>query len=241
MRILIVEDNSSFRLEVEMYLNEIEGITTKSTKNSQGACSSMTEEYFDLIILDLMLEGSLQESLQIAEKAYMSNTPFVILTGIEDEEVYKKFFNFFPIGFFTKPLDKLAFKYIIDSHRLLLKNSKNDEGLIFQDQSHIYTFIKKRKRLYKLNYPDIRIIRADGNYLTINTAIDKYVVRYSLSKFMDRIVYNNLLQIQRNYVVNIAYVDSISSDFASLSIGDTAIPIGRTYRANLKNRITRIS
>ena len=240
MRLLIVEDNPSYLVEIEMNLSEIEGVTTKVAKNGESALSLLNEGAFDLVVLDLMLDGSLNDSLEIAEKASCKSIPFVILTGRDDSEAYDRFFEYLPIGYFTKPLDKTAFRYIIDSHRELLKNSKNDEGLIFESNAHLYTFIKKRKRLFKLNYSDIRTVKADGNYLSISTVRDKYVVRFSLAKFMANINYKNLVQIHRNYVVNVEYVESLKSDFTTLEIGGASIPIGRTYKAELKKQINRI-
>lgn len=239
MRLLIVEDDPSFLLELELFLLRYP-TSNILAKSIDEALVVIDQNRVDLIILDLMLFGSIENGKIIAKRAAKSNIPFLILTSIREESVYDSFFDFKPLGYLTKPIDKLALKYIIESHQKLLDDSMDTDGGLLVSDNTLYTFVKKRKSLIKINYDDIITIKADGNYLTISTDSDKFVVRYTLAGFIEKVKLRQFIQVRRNYVINVDLVQSVSTDFSELLIAGERVPIGRKYRSTLKDKISHI-
>ena len=101
--------------------------------------------------------------------------------------------------------------------------------------------IKKSETLYikvidgsfvhiKLN--DILFLRASRNYVDIQTSHKKYVVYASLSKTLKNLPSKKFIRIHRSYAINISRVEKVCR--AHIGIGQHEIPIGRSYKENMK-------
>ncbi len=80
MRILLVEDEESIRDVVKMNL-ELEGFEVVAAGNGRDAIKRFEEEYYDLIILDVMLPE--MDGFQICEQIRLTNmeVPIIFLTA----------------------------------------------------------------------------------------------------------------------------------------------------------------
>ncbi len=80
MRILLVEDEESIREPLKLNL-EIEGYEVVTAGNGRTGIKRFNEEYFDLIILDVMLPE--MDGFQVCEQIRLTNTevPVIFLTA----------------------------------------------------------------------------------------------------------------------------------------------------------------
>ena len=79
MRILLVEDEEQIRKLIKMNL-ELEGFEVVSADNGKKALDIIDGQYFDLIILDIMLPEV--NGLQICQKIRLNNSKVCILSLI---------------------------------------------------------------------------------------------------------------------------------------------------------------
>jgi DNA-binding response OmpR family regulator len=81
MRILVIEDNHDILSNIVEYL-ELKGYVVDSAQNGLGGLHLATTEYFDLIVLDIMLPGidGLQICKRLREDALI-DTPIIMLTA----------------------------------------------------------------------------------------------------------------------------------------------------------------
>lgn len=99
-----------------------------------------------------------------------------------------------------------------------------------QNCKEIVIEVNKRKVLLKFN--EIIYILSIGHDLFINTVSNEYTIPISLVKFMKKIDFNYLVQIQRNLMINLFYTGDVTRTCVILSDGKE-YKVGRKYQENL--------
>ena len=101
-----------------------------------------------------------------------------------------------------------------------------------------YTLVKNRDVFEKLRFSDILYLKADGKYVDIFIASNKYYsIRSSLTKLLNKFP-KTIVQVHRAYCVNIEKIEVIntSEQFISLKESNVTIPLGRTFKAILLDK-----
>ena len=100
MKILIIDDSKEDRDLAITYIhktNSIPDIDTDESNCLQDALEKLQDNYYDVIILDLMLPeiDGLEtiKEIQSFLKSQQRNTPIIILTGLEDYKLGRKAFS----------------------------------------------------------------------------------------------------------------------------------------------------
>jgi DNA-binding LytR/AlgR family response regulator len=62
----------------------------------------------------------------------------------------------------------------------------------------------------------------------VKTNVKTYLVRNSLSRFLEELALDTLVRVHRTYAVNMHHVKAISAD--NLLVGDEKIPLSRMHR-----------
>lgn len=92
--------------------------------------------------------------------------------------------------------------------------------------------IKMEGRDYVIRLSDIRYIMSIGHDLYINTYKKEYLIHSSLKKFMDRISFVELVQIERSLVVNLNFIKRMNKTNI-LTLNDEEYSVGRKYQDEL--------
>lgn len=87
-------------------------------------------------------------------------------------------------------------------------------------------------RDYVIRLSDIRYIMSIGHDLYINTYKKEYLIHSSLKKFMDRISFVELVQIERSLVVNLNFIKRMNK-INILTLNDEEYSVGRKYQDEL--------
>ena len=101
-------------------------------------------------------------------------------------------------------------------------------------------FIKNGHLLRKVRLEEIFWIKSDGNYCAIHTKENRYVIKTSLTRFLDNLPDTQFIQVHRSYVVRISQVDQIDTQAGLIYIGEDELPLGRKFKELLLERITLI-
>ena len=83
LKILIVEDNLSFALELEMLLDEMGYTDTLRADHSGTALDYIYSQEPDLILMDIDINGNLS-GLQLGEKIAHLDIPVLYITALQD-------------------------------------------------------------------------------------------------------------------------------------------------------------
>jgi CheY-like chemotaxis protein len=119
-KILIVEDNQQTQLIIKVALrNEYE---LQSVTNVSEAISLLSNNNFDLILLDLNLQGKEDGKIiliEIREKMKNFDLPVIIISAYDLKPEDEEFFNENADGFISKPFDKETLLQTVN--KILLK------------------------------------------------------------------------------------------------------------------------
>jgi CheY-like chemotaxis protein len=106
-KILVVEDNLETQLIIKVTLRDNYNI--ELTNNSNEAISLLKDKLFDLVLLDVNLngEGNGKDILTFLRENYdMKQLPVIVMTAYDLEENDKNFFDENANEFISKPIDK---------------------------------------------------------------------------------------------------------------------------------------
>jgi CheY-like chemotaxis protein len=106
-KILVVEDNLETQLIIKVTLRDNYNI--ELTNNSNKAISLLKDKLFDLVLLDVNLngEGNGKDILTFLRENYdRKQLPVIVMTAYDLEENDKNFFDENANEFISKPIDK---------------------------------------------------------------------------------------------------------------------------------------
>ena len=230
MKILIVEDDFAFALDIKLCLKAL-GYPDTIILDDSNAVSEMVEnEKADLLIIDVNLNGDLS-GIDVANKLNAKNIPIIFITALNDEQTFQEAMLVNPSGFLIKPFDKITLQSCIDRvvrrEKRLLSGNKL-KSMLLED----CFFIKQNDILKRIEFDDILWIEADGNYIELYVRGKRYATKMSLTKVEQKMNASYFVRAHKKFLVNIKKVDRISSS-SELMINGKAIPIGSKYRAGL--------
>src|SRR6185295_5765474 len=132
---LIIDDEEEIRESIEMLLNS-EGITTMTARNGEEGLNKLEENFFDLVLLDLMLPGKSGMDVQKDIKRMDPSLPVVIITataGIESAVAAIKEGCF---DYVTKPWD--------NEKLIVIVNNAVKQRQLMSENSHLRRALKER-------------------------------------------------------------------------------------------------
>lgn len=101
------------------------------------------------------------------------------------------------------------------------------------NSNHI-SFIQDRQPVQLCN-DDVLFIRAAGDYVRLITPDRKYITHSTMKGFAAIVNPNILVRVHRCFIINIRKATVIEEK--TVQVGDTIIPISKTYKAGLLQRI----
>ena len=227
---LIVDDEELAQRIVEKYVGDVSSLNLiKKCSNAMEAMEAIQENNIDLLFLDI----NMPKINGLSFLRGLKNPPMVIITtayreyALEGYELdvidyLKKPFSF--ERFFSaanKAIDKAKSKHE-KPESFVLKSE------VLQQIDESFIFIKSEKITYKIDYKDILYIESVGDYVKIITN-EKVVMAYQSLKHMeDMLPEKNFPRVHKSFMISISKVNNIEGNM--IRIGDTTIPIGRTYK-----------
>ena len=139
--ILIVDDEKDICITLSKILSS-KGFLVKVALNSDAAINEIKKASIDLVLLDVWLEGSKKNGLQLLKiiKNYNPNTPVILISGHANIDIAVKAIKEGAFYFIEKPFKSEKLFLIIDralEHAFLIKkyelykeNLDNDEELV---------------------------------------------------------------------------------------------------------------
>lgn len=98
-------------------------------------------------------------------------------------------------------------------------------------------FVKSVAKYYAIKISDIKWIYAKGNYCLFNLeGNEEYPVRTSLSAIQDYFNAVELIQINRNYLINFTKV-KMYDPLGTLVIDNQELPVSKIYKNNLEEKL----
>ncbi|MBO4864022.1 MAG: response regulator transcription factor [Eubacterium sp.] len=193
------------------------GMNIFSYDNGEKLISDKDKE-IDLLFLDVEMES--MNGLEVMKKVeVLPNIHTIIFVSSHSEAVWDSF-GYKTKGFVPKPFsDEDLWNKIIDVYSKKL----SDGVLKFSDASGIVLF----------NKSDIILLRADSNYVKINTKNSERIVTCTLKECEKKLGGLPFVRIHKSYIVNLDYVSNLFGGEVVLKNNDS-YKIGRSFREQVK-------
>ena len=236
LKILIVEDDFSFALDLQMLVEKLGYHVEAIVDNAENARELIQRKAPDAILMDIDLKGKMT-GLELAELIQKKNIPTLFITSYQDTDTYERAKNLKMIGFLVKPLNDLTLISAIEACLKDIPRSSEDKTLNLLNESLL---IKKGKLYYKVNLRDIYSIESEREYVIIYTADSKFVMRDSLKNLMGMLDGFSFFKSHQSHIINLNFLDSINiEDSVALMTNGQNVPISRRNRKMIEQQWTK--
>ncbi len=228
MNCIIVDDDDASRSVLTQMVKQVEYLTIiKACSNPLEAMNTLKNENPDVIFLDIeMPEMSGMEMLKA-----LDNRPQVILITSHTEYALDAF-DLNVVDYIVKPITLPRFL------KALSKVKGSAETKEQFSMSRDYFFIKKNSVLNKVPVKDILWIEALGDYITIHTKDERFILHSTLKSLENKLNAGKFVRVHRSYIVQIDNVKKVED--TTIYINDESIPIGAIYKENFIKQINTL-
>lgn len=229
IKVLVVEDEIIIADNICDILVELGYEVTEPAINYTEAIAIIEDEKPDIAILDIQLSGR-KSGIDVAKKIKEEyQFPYIFLTSNADKYTVEEAKEVTPQAFLVKPFSK---DDLFSAIEIALSNAKqNDE--VKTEKNNL--FVKTKTGYTKIDIADIVYIKSLHVYLEVVLKNhEKFLVRKSMDQMLS-MLNKNFIRIHRSYIANFNFIESIES--AKLNILDFELPIGKTYKDDILNRL----
>jgi len=239
LNILIVEDNISLAIDLEMVVKDLGYNVIGNVDNSGDAFDLIYSDKPDLILMDIDIKGKLS-GIGIAEKIKPLDIPVLFITSFAQDDYYDKANKTNLVGYMVKPVEKFSLRSAIEmAFKRLASDNKNqtDNILPFKDS----LFFKKGGILHKVRFKEILFFKAEGDYLKAICTNDlTFITSNTISQMVNILHPESFQKTHRSYIANLDKVDAVDLKTNDLLIGDHRIPVSRSQRSNILDHMNAV-
>lgn len=238
IKILIVEDDLNYALELEMLVDKLGYKVLGIVDSAKKVFEILKKETPDLILMDIQINGELS-GIEIAKQIENEEISVIFITNFNQKETFDEANTTNHFGYIVKPFNHFTLESTIEVALINSDKSSDeiktewDEDLILKE----FVFIKKRNRLEKVAVKDIKYLEAEGNYCLILTDTEKFILKISLKKVVNYLGEKHFLRISKSHVINLKKISRIIPSENKILIDEESFLIGRKYKSPLINRL----
>jgi DNA-binding LytR/AlgR family response regulator len=238
-KILIVEDEMIIGANISLQLSKLGYDVTGIVSRGEEAITHLKQNRPDIVLMDIQLKGNM-DGIETAIKMQNEvDVPVIYLTANADDEHFERAKSTNPYAFISKPFKKLDLQHAIELTIGRLDTTKNDTKPITSDNSPFILsdsiFIRRNERMIKILIRDIYYFEADRNYCKIYAKKKECLLVMTLKEINDKLPPEHFLRIHRSFIINLSHVDEVAG--THVVIGKKAIPLSKTMRSELMNRL----
>ena len=232
---IIVDDEPMAREILENHLKRIGTIQLIGTcKNAIEAFNLINSHKIDLIFLDINMPEI--SGLSFA-RSIDKNIKIIFTTAYREYALDG--FDLSAVDYLLKPISferifQAINKYETESLSIDLKTPVE----ISLDKSD-FIFVKSDRKMVKINFAAVDYIESLADYLKIHLGNKTIITRETITSIEAKLPQRDFLRIHRSYIVSINKIESFTHEF--VEINKKAIPIGRSYKNDVKLRLENVS
>jgi DNA-binding LytR/AlgR family response regulator len=230
LQCIIADYETIARQILESYISEMSNLKViASCKNAFEVMEVLQKQQVDILFLDINMPKLSGLSLLKT----MQQKPKVVITTAYPEYAVEGF-ELSVTDYLLKPFSLERFLQAVFKVQEQGKVQQHTVTAIPTEETSTSIFVKSDKKIIKLNFDTIHHIEAYGNYIKIFTDT-MILVPQTLSDFLEKLPHN-FLRIHKSFVINFNHLKLIDGNQITLE-NDTKVPIGKSYRKDVLNRI----
>lgn len=236
IRILIVEDNVIIADDMQSMLEEIGYEIVDNVIVYEQAVEVLKNKEVDLVLIDIILASD-KTGIDLGKHIRENyNIPFIFVTSNSDRATVENAKTVKPNGYLVKPFEQqdlytsieIALSNFTEIKNNGSKDEEEEEKLMSNKVLKDSIFVKKQHLYYRIQFGDIKFIKADNVYLEVNTVDKKFLVRSPLKDYLEKLPQHKFYRAHKSYIVNVDHIDAINS--RDILINDTLIPISKEFK-----------
>lgn len=193
--------------------------------NAHEATKVLAENKVDLIFTDI--EMPKLNGIEMVNSLYQ---PPMVIFATAYPNFAVKGFELNAVDYILKPISYEAF--LKASQKALKLFTLTHQK---QSQTLEFIFVKVDKRIIKVNIADILYVEGLKDYISIFCKTERLITYLGITKIQEALPSNKFIRVHKSYIVN---KDAITAfDGGSIEINRKSIPIGRTYKSEIMNKI----
>ncbi|TXB63459.1 LytR/AlgR family response regulator transcription factor [Phaeodactylibacter luteus] len=228
--ILIVEDNYSFALELEMLLKELGYHSIAHLEEGEQALQWIQQRPPDLILMDMHIKGPYL-GVEIAEQTAHLRVPTLFIS-VAHGALYERAQKLpGTIGYLVKPVHPITLQSAIDL-ALAGVSRKEERPLALPADTLV---LKQDQTYYKVGVQEVLYGHSEGNYVRVCTLSGFYLIRSSLKSFLMMLPPRGFLRVHRQYIVALEHLRAANFMEGVVQVGGHSIPLGERYMKGLQD------
>lgn len=225
MKCVVIDDEQPAVEVLTRYIEKHTSLTLSAAfTDAVAAVDFLSRHPIDLMFLDINMPDL--NGIQLLNS--LERKPMVIFTTAYSEYAVQSY-DHSAVDYLLKPITFDRFMKAVNKAQNLLNLSTKihspEAGL---SKERITLKIKSGNSTHFIYEDNISYVEGAGNYVTIFTKEEKIMSLMSMNRAEELLNAENFIRIHKSYIVSMAMVRK--TDRASLTVGDTELPIGSTYR-----------
>ncbi|MEL6132064.1 MAG: LytTR family transcriptional regulator DNA-binding domain-containing protein [Bacteroidota bacterium] len=242
IKVFAVEDDFIHQENLRITLDELGYELVGLEEKAEKVVGKVKETKPDIVLLDINLAGR-QTGIELGyELNQNAPTPIIYVTSYADQEIFQKASLTHPYAYLIKPVEALSLQSSIE---LALQHTLQPEEPHTQWESDMLFrnsfFVKIGNKLVKIRPEEVKWIEVSGNrYCKIVTEQREAHIRATLNEVQEKLAPSPFVRVHRSFLINPEYLTAIHEANQTLMIDDQEIPLGKTYKEALFDRLRRL-
>lgn len=234
IRCIIVDDEELAQNVIEKYISSVSWLVlTQKFDNAIDTISYLRDNTVDLMFLDIkMPELSGLKMLNTLKKS-----PIVILTTAYSEYAWESY-NYSVVDYLLKPVEFDRFLIAVNkaSQQIQLESMLEGQSMECTKAAN-YLFVYQDQNTYKVEFDDILYIKAEGNYVSINTTKKKYFTRETMKAIEKQLPADIFVRVNKSYIASIQKIERVFGNTIVMAGED--ISIGKIFKMKFLEKLNQ--
>ena len=251
LSVLIVEDDLSFAIELDMLVRELGYSVLSRIDNSAEAIETILTDTPDLILMDIDIKGKLT-GIEVAEKVMHLQIPILFITSFGQDDYYNRAKATNSIGYLVKPVNKYSLRSALEIALRSIGFNQNESKPTVEESTtkkeetnnpfplKEFLFFKKKGVFQKVKISEILYVEANDDYCIIHTKTGNFIASQRLTQMEEVLSNYSFMKTHRSYLVNLKAITSVNVNDNLVILHDKQVPFSRSKKEGLLKQINMI-
>ena len=229
----IAIDDEPIALDIiEDFASKIPYLEMKASfQNPVEAIEFLDDNQVDLIFLDIQMP----ELTGFEFLRTLDNAPFIVFTTAYPDYALESY-ELEAIDYLVKPI---AFERFLKAVNKVKKRVATQTKVTPQESSSTpqkeYVFVKTDYKTVKIFLDDILYIESLKDYVAFHLKDEKILSLLSIRGVEEAIADDRFIRVHRSFIINLDKINVVERNL--ISVGNTQVPVGESYRTAFKELI----
>jgi DNA-binding LytR/AlgR family response regulator len=230
-----IDDELAAHQVIEHHVSKIDDLELIETFTSPfKALGYLRDHDVDLLFLDINMPDI--DGMTLLKT--LKSPPAVIFTTAYDEYAVESY-DFQASGYLLKPIGFSKFYRAVMRVLDQKKASSKTTPAVTKTEPNPVLILKSGSKMLKLDPDRILFIEASGNYAEVVQLSETVLVDHTLSELQEQHLSSPFVRIHRSYIVNMNHLQEYESHL--IKVNNQHVPVGKTYRASVKEYIRNLT